>query len=208
MMLLSNSQFTIERFTTIPEQHLASFRAIYESSFPPAERADFSDYVCCIANSARWFFGAVRRNELIGFATFVPEIAPCVHLLEYLAIASSARNEGLGGTLFDQVAHALDADFLLEVESDDECADDEREMRQRRIRFYERHGAQIVTGMDYRAPRLDGEGVLPMKLMWWSSRQNPVPQARVLAECVRGIYTQVYQLKQEHPLVQMLLRAE
>lgn len=196
----------VERLPNIPAQHQESWRTIYEASFPAAERVDSQEYLACVANGTRWCFGALCADELVGFATIVPNIVPSIHLLEYLAIASSARNGGLGGVLFDHVMRELDADVLLEVESDDECAEHEHDLRQRRIRFYERHGARIVEGITCRAPCMDGDGVLPMKLMWWSAQHHPSPTGKNLIACVLGLYTRVYDLPLDHPLVRILSR--
>jgi ribosomal protein S18 acetylase RimI-like enzyme len=195
----------ITRTAQLAPAHAAQFRAIYEASFPPAEREDFESYARRIAAGARWFFGAFRDDALIGLATFVPNIAPHIHLLEFLAIASEARSGGIGGQLLDEATRTLAADLMLEVESDDECAEEERKLRQQRIRFYQRHGAQVVTGLDYRIPRTDGRGTLPMKLMWLSPRGNAVPRGEKLRACIAGIYTQCYGLPADHPLRQLVI---
>jgi len=199
---MSASSIHVTRTTELSPAHRAQFRAIYEASFPPAERENFELYAPRLAAGSRWFFGAFRADALIGFATFAPNIMPAIHLLEFLAVASDARSGGIGGQLLDAATRALDADFLLEVESDDECADDERALRQHRIRFYQRHGAQIVTELNYRIPRTDGVGALPMKLMWLSPHGHPMPRGAQLRECVQAIYSQCYALPREHPLRQ------
>jgi len=200
-----DSAIRITRTAHLAPAHAAQFRAIYEASFPPAERKDFESYAQRIAAGACWFFGAFRDDTLIGLATFVPNVAPQIHLLEFLAIASSARSSGIGGTLLDETTRALAADFLLEVESDDGCTEEERELRQRRMRFYQRHGAQIVTDLNYLMPRADGQGALPMKLMWLSPRGNAIPRGEKLRACVNGIYTCCYGLPADHPLRQIVI---
>jgi ribosomal protein S18 acetylase RimI-like enzyme len=200
-----DSIIRITRTAQLAPAHAAQFRAIYETSFPPAERQDFDAYAQRITDGARWFFGAFRDDALIGLATFVPNVAPQIHLLEFLAIASDARSSGIGGALLDETTRALAADCLLEVESDDECAPEERDWRQRRIRFYERHGAQIVTDLNYLMPCADGQSTLPMKLMWLSPRGSAVPRGEKLRACVNGIYTCCYGLPADHPLRQIVI---
>ncbi|MCI0476220.1 MAG: GNAT family N-acetyltransferase, partial [Anaerolineales bacterium] len=123
-------------------------RAIYDDSFPPHERADFSFLVDSIASGARWFFAATRNDDLLGFAIIVPDIARDAHLLDYLAVSRDARGGGIGGILLRHVVDATRASgniagILLEVEPDDEGDADERAIRQRRIAFYARHGARV-----------------------------------------------------------------
>ncbi|MEW5719180.1 MAG: GNAT family N-acetyltransferase [Chloroflexota bacterium] len=175
------------------------FRAIYEDSFPPHERAEFSSLASGIASGARWLYTASRDDALLGFAILVPYIARDTHLLEYLAVARDARGGGIGGVLLRRIVDATRgngniAGIMLEVEHDEEGTADARALRQRRIAFYARHGARVVDGApNYRVPLSNRAGTMRMKLLWLPVAANSAaPRGDKLRECVAGIFEKSY----------------
>ncbi len=194
-----------------PDQ-FGQFRAIYDDSFLPHERAEFASLTGSIASGARWLFTATRGDDLFGFAIIVPYIARDVHLLEYLAVARDARSSGIGGVLLREIVDALRvtgnlAGILLEVEPDDEGDADARALRQRRIAFYERHGARVIDGVpNYRVPLADRTGTMRMKLLWLPIAANSdAPRGEKLRECVGGILEKSYGIR-DGELLQKVLR--
>ena len=185
-------------------KHSNQFRAIYLDSFPSHERAEFSYLVDSIAQGTRWFFAATRDNDLLGFAVVVPHVASDIHLLEYLAVGANARNQGVGSFLLASVIAAIRTSqsvtgLLIEVEPDDEGNDAERKLRARRIDFYRRHGAQVVTDTpNYRVPLADRTGTMRMKLLWLPLTENvEMPRGEQLRECVMGVLDKSYGMTDE-----------
>lgn len=181
-----------------------SLREIYHDSFPPHERMGFSSLVASIVSGLRWLYTATDHDQLIGFAIIIPHIAADVHLLEYLAVARDARNGGIGGKLLDHLVETIRAEqnisgILLEVESDDEDQPNEKAMRQRRIGFYQRHGARLIDcAPHYRAPIGETDASIPMKLLWLPlDSAIETPRGDKLRECVIGIYTKSYNIARE-----------
>ena len=192
-------EIEIVRHIAFAPKHAEQFYAIYLDSFPSHERADFSFLLDSIADGSRWFFAATRDNELLGFAIIVPRVASNVHLLEYLAVSASARNQGVGSFLLASVATAIrespsTTGLLIEVEPADEGNDAERRLRARRIGFYQQSGAQVVTDApNYRVPLADGEGTMRMKLLWLPVTINAeMPHGEKLREYVRGVLEKSY----------------
>lgn len=185
----------------------SSLREIYLDSFPPHERIDFTSLVASIVSGTRWLYTATDQEQLMGFAISIPRIAADVHLLEYLAVTRYARNGGIGGTLLDNLVDAIRAEdnvsgILLEVETDEEGADAERSLRQRRIGFYQRHGARLIEcAPHYRAPTDTADQTIAMKLLWLpiNSTTEP-PRGEKLRECIRGICEKSYGQTQESKL--------
>ncbi len=197
---------TLTRLTELDPRQVTQLVAIYEDSFPPEERTDLANHLDWIADGSRWLYAALRDDTVIGFALFVPHVALNIHLLEFLAVSRTARNGGLGGILLDHVAQKIDGDIILEVESDDEGDKAERVMRQRRIGFYQRHGAKLITAVPYYSiPRSDGLGTIAMKLMWLSPRGADIPRAKALRECVIGIYLKSYGLDPRDLLIAQIV---
>lgn len=188
----------VARQRQVEAGQLEQLRAIYDDSFPPHERADFSFLVDCLASGARWFFVATRDDALLGFAMIVPFVTRDIHLLEYLAVSRDARGAGIGGKLLDGVTAAIRHSqsaigILLEAEPDDEGDADERALRARRIAFYARHGAQAVDAPNYRVPLADRAGTMRMRLLWLPLAANAAaPRGEKLRECTAGILEKSY----------------
>lgn len=205
----------IRSFLPRPHEQIAQARAIYEASFPPAERVPFADLLASLTSSDAHGWAAADADGVIGFAFTMTLEGTGVELLTYLAVAPMRRNCGIGGALLQTVIGSLrargdTAGLLWEVESDDaneDITEAERALRQRRIAFYRRHGAAIVRAAPgYRVPNLAGAGTIPMKLMWLSL--TPPPQELEgdhLRRCVEAIYRQGYGLPADHPLVREML---
>jgi len=68
--------------------------------------------------------------------------------MEYLAVDRHFRNYGVGSILLDFVRQELQAQpnagIILEVEPPSTAKGTERQLRVRRIRFYQRHGAALI----------------------------------------------------------------
>jgi hypothetical protein len=119
-------------------------------------------------------------------------------LMEYLAVDEKIRNQGLGSQILKFVRNDLssqpDAGILLEVEPPLAVSGKEQELRQRRIHFYQRHGAALI--MDdgaYRMPNLAGGGSLWMHLMWLPVKEHFQPPVSLsLGGLIKMIYQETY----------------
>lgn len=184
------------------------FRAILLDSFPPSQLDDLDLLLQSIANGSRWLTTVTDNGKLTGFAVIAPFVGPSVHLLEYLVVERSARNQGTGALLLKAVCtEGREATgILLEVEPDDEGTKSERALRRRRIGFYLRNGAQFVQGAeDYCVPNMAGPGTLAMRLMWLGINEQAPPTGPRLRDLIRGIYMHSYRLSDDSPLVQALV---
>ncbi|MBI5649713.1 MAG: GNAT family N-acetyltransferase [Chloroflexi bacterium] len=188
--------------------HADSLRALYESSFPASERADFDALIASVARGERLHFIATTNDDLVGFALLFPLRDTDAILLEYFAVASSQRGRGIGSEILQRVVGRLrepraETGIILEVESDTEGDSAEHARRARRIAFYERNGARVIEhARNYRVPNLAGAGTLAMKLLWLPLRDHaPLPTDEQLRAHIRAIYTQAYELAADDPLV-------
>ena len=91
---------TVERQLRLDPGAAARFAEIFELSFPPEERGDTASLLESIAGGERLCYVAERDGELIGFAVLFALDGLSVVLLEYMAVAPQARNDGVGGALF------------------------------------------------------------------------------------------------------------
>ena len=85
---------------------------------------------------------------------------------------------------------------------------DEREIRQRRIGFYQRNGARMVLdGGTYRMPNLADEGSLPMHLMWLPIKEAARPPTQLtLSELFTLIFTETYGVEKNEALLRAIIK--
>ena len=127
-----------------------------------------------------------------------------VWLLDYLAVADTHRNHGLGRAFLAHLRSELGAapnasGILLELESDQWGTEEERYLRARRAAFYRRNGAIPLPLRDHlRMPAMDESGFIYTKLMWLPLA-DPLPTGEKLVRCIRSFLLQAYGLSQDDP---------
>lgn len=95
--------------------------------------------------------------------------------LNYIAVAQAARNLGLGRRLLNLLVNEIRQKILKEVrytalvweieDPDDGKDAQEKQLRQRRLQFYSREGAQLFQHK-FIQPPIDGVHCVPMRLMY------------------------------------------
>jgi ribosomal protein S18 acetylase RimI-like enzyme len=202
---------TFERAERVEPEEARRFAAIYEESFPPAERDDTGDLLASIAAGERLCYLARLDGVVVGLAVAFALRGPSVVLLEYLAVDAAAREAGVGGALLEHLRRELGSDpdgkhrIVLEVEAPDEVDGAERALRRRRLAFYLRHGASVVEcAPRYRAPDLereDGSVRFTLLSIPLSADAAPALTGAELRACIVAILTQSYELSPDAPLV-------
>jgi ribosomal protein S18 acetylase RimI-like enzyme len=184
---------------------------IYEDSFPPEERVSFPALIQGVGAGQRQLLTAETGRDLLGFATVIGFPALAVTYLEFLAVAPEQRNRGCGGAMMGFMLRSLsERGFLaiiFEVESDVEIGASDRDLRRRRIRFYERNGATLIhCAPDYRAPNLNGGDAMPMRLMWLPMDPlAPSPSGQILKQWIVAMYAASYSRVESDPLLRSVL---
>jgi GNAT superfamily N-acetyltransferase len=149
--------------------------ALYESAFPPAERVPVEGIIDSIRQRGSasgtdgcipHFFTVVQDSRALGLAFYGYFRHTRLGFLYYLAVQPDLRGRGLGAWLLRKALEMLPQDaaatggepprgLVWEVERPvDASTPADRDMRQRRINFYERSGALLMKGLDFLAPPL------------------------------------------------------
>lgn len=151
--------------------------ARFQRDFAADERKDFAHLEMLMVKNKYKLLLAKHKvfDEIIGYA-FIYEIDNQKLLwLDYMAIDTKFQNAGYGTLLFNKIAELKQDGILgifLEVEIPDEKDKANREEQIRRIKFYERLGAERLK-FDYKMPT--NSGGLPMYLYF-----KPSPNVKFL----------------------------
>jgi GNAT superfamily N-acetyltransferase len=206
---MTSASYTLVPVDGLGPGDLATLRRIYEDGFPPHLRSEFASLTAGREDSE--FALALRRGaQPCGFA-MLRRLGPTGWAyLRYFVVDSQLQGQGLGGVMWDLLTARLGADgytlLIFDVEDPDEpgCDAAERQIRHRRIAFYQRHGAALVPATGYRTPghHDDDQDWTPMLLMTAPLAGHPAvagtEQARAI---VAAVYRYRWRLAPEHPQV-------
>jgi ribosomal protein S18 acetylase RimI-like enzyme len=167
-----------------------------------------------MADGTRDCYLAADGDELQGLAAVLPLHGCPAVFLEYLAVAPAARNAGIGARILGYLreltgtARPGTEGVIFEVDRPEDATDSaERDLRERRIGFYQRNGAAVLeAGRNYRAPASEGGGTLAYLLMWLPVAPGALPPAGArLKAYVTAMFTQSYELSEDTALVHELV---
>jgi GNAT superfamily N-acetyltransferase len=150
---------------------------LYETAFPPEERILVSAFVKILQQKeagrpmgVELLAAANTSDELIGMAFY--DLLPRQGLatLWYMAVNPQIRSQGLGSQIYQVIIHKVKAAgcqaMFFEVEIPALAHTPETQaLAERRIRFYQRNGAQILQGIQYLQSVGWHQPVTPMYLM-------------------------------------------
>ncbi len=144
---------------------LEEIRTVYISrahlDFPPDELKSFSTIERLWNNGCYKGYGFYTKEDhvLRAYALTMADGDLQMLLLDYFAVCEENRGEGYGTEALSLLKeHCREWDgIIFEVEDDESvCSEEERQIRKRRINFYERNGVLMtgyrscVFGVDYR----------------------------------------------------------
>jgi GNAT superfamily N-acetyltransferase len=184
-------------------------RKIYVEAFPASQRDPFTALMASVKSESTLSFTVVQEAEVVAFARLSSLSEPACFFLEYLMVSRPHRGAGIGGALLERMLSEISQRpgpqcIVFEAEDPDTAGSaSEAELRLRRIRFYERHGAVRLSADDYAIPCLDGPGTESMQLLWLGDEP---PHGTRLDDLIRTIYREGYYLSDEHSLLQRLRR--
>jgi GNAT superfamily N-acetyltransferase len=157
--------------------------AIYEQAFPETERDPVENIAASLKNSdpetaVSHFRALIDQDAVVGFTYFSSYKEYYLGYLKFIAVRAELRGKRYGPLLVKDAIRQLRADgrratgwpylgLVLEVERPEATENEqEREIRERRIRFYQRNGAVMIENLDYVAPPVaPGQPSLPFHLM-------------------------------------------
>ncbi len=126
--------------------------------------------------------------------------------LDYMAVRSDMRGRRIGSKLFWEIAGVASAErpaaqwFFLEVDDDREGSEETLQANRKRIRFYQRLGAQLISNVPYRFPSPTGKAV-PMRLMAYQLRRGARLSPENVRRAIEGIFSGIHGRSMSDPLL-------
>jgi ribosomal protein S18 acetylase RimI-like enzyme len=145
----------------LSDEMLLPWLALYETAFPASERILVADILAllhsckCGPDANRHLVAFTdRRRQFVGLAYYemMPEVSAAC--LWYLAVEPTLRGRGLGSRIYRRIVSDVKSRgaeaAVFEVEIPEQaCGRSERRFARRRIAFYRRLGARLLTGIRY-----------------------------------------------------------
>jgi len=192
---------------------------IFHAAFPPEQRIEDAALMQLIPQphedpGGHAFHVAMSPSGVSGFAAGIHVSSIGLAYIAYLAVEESWRGQGVGTALFRSLVDRWAAArprpphwIFLEVERPELAPDSvARQLRTRRIGFYERLGLRRIDA-DFQAPPLGPE--LPVVPYWiyMLPMRDPDLEARAIEIALTDLYREVYGLPAGHALVLHCLRS-
>lgn len=186
------SDYSVVELYSRADRLLPDWLDMYELSFPFEERVLTSNFLRLLEKKERgeaqdMTLSALADSDgkLIGLAAYQIEPHLSAGFLWYIAISPTARGKGLGSEYYRQIVDKIfqSAEVLLyEVEMPERSQDEGRRRNaERRILFYQRNGAALLSGIHYLQSVGSHAPPVPMHLMFHQRRPFTAQQAFELA---------------------------
>jgi hypothetical protein len=181
---------------------------IYTEALPESERKSPSVLREMLAKPAYEFLIAKHNGAVVGFSTTAALSGTNACVLEYMAVRSRNRSQGIGAVLFQRaVSTTLAAPRYVLLEVDSEGIDaGERDQRARRQRFYRDLGCRRVSGLSYALPLVTANTPPPMDLLVYRSDLPPVIDKGQLREWLTALYVDIYGQPRDDARIPDMLR--
>jgi len=192
-------------FTSLTASDLlsdGSWWEIYNEAFPLTEREPPQVIVSSLEMGVGQAFAARSNSKTIAIATTHLLKNPPAVFLVYLATKKRLRGRGSGGELLEHAWKSgcqklseqgfLVTGLVAEVDAPDQSDDrEEKHVRERRIAFFARHGAELLARA-YTQPAVDGTTTVPMRLVFRPAEGFESTDSTFTDALVRAIYLEKY----------------
>ena len=192
------------RIGTSESAYFFDVYAIYLQAFPPEERQSMEVLVERFQKGRNELFVLEADQKVLAFALLWPLSGTRFTLLDYLAVDSEFRSSGYGSLMLSCLKTEMfhqDKHLVLEVENPDYGRD--TLSKQKRIEFYLKNGAVLLSNVRYLIPALDfSNNHVEMHLMLLP--KYAITKAEC-AEIIEKTHLEVYARQTSKELVQRLI---
>jgi GNAT superfamily N-acetyltransferase len=179
---------------------------IYRSSFPENERLPEEKLAEKITNQEFQLLVSYEESKVSFMAILCPLKETNFILLGYVAVAENLRGKGIGEDFLKYLGKELkqkEKFLLLEVENP--ALGDNREIKQRRINFYQRLEAKILENIRFLLPNLWNKTPPEMLLMIYPFYDQNYIKGELIKDLINRIYEDFYE-EYNHPNIKLLCK--
>jgi GNAT superfamily N-acetyltransferase len=194
----------LEPVEALSAADLDQVRRIYAGGFPPQLRASFASVTAQRA-AGEDALALLCDGQPAGFALLRTLGETGWSYLRYFVVDQQRRGQGLGGTMWDELTARLRAAgqtllvFDVEDPAEPGCDPAERRLRERRIAFYQRHGASLLPVSGYRTPPAAGTEWAALLLLAAPLSPGAADPGRQARAIVAAVYQHRWGLQPGHP---------
>ncbi|QPC81350.1 GNAT family N-acetyltransferase [Phototrophicus methaneseepsis] len=155
------NQISLQELTDLNDDLLLPWLDLYEISFPPNEKELVSSKLGLLKSkmagekSNKYMLAAIdQENSLVGLVNYQTTKDANNAILWYLAVQPELRSKGFGSIIYREFTRSLNTNnihaLFFEVEIPELAhTAEEQDLARRRIEFYRRLGAKVLTGIHY-----------------------------------------------------------
>jgi ribosomal protein S18 acetylase RimI-like enzyme len=205
--LKNNTKLSFHEILDIKDIHFAHAMNIYNESFPANEKQPLTLIKKRITESrSRLFVGLFNENVTCMAMIWDFKDLEFV-LLDYLAVAKEYRNNQFGTELFTHLTHAVNSsNKYMVIEVENHLFGDNKVLRKKRINFYIKNGAYVLTGVPYMLPSLDGTVPTEMMLMISPKYPKDIIEFAQIEALIKRLYLDLYGKTEDNNLLISILK--
>lgn len=199
------SELNVPVFSEIENSNSLYFDSaikIYFNSFPPNERHSKKVIEERLnSGKSRLFVGLIQGEVVLMSLLFNLPDSTFI-LLDYMAVSSKFRGKNIGSKFISYLSHMFkETNKYLIMEVENPVYGDNKNERIKRIEFYKKNGAKLLTGVQYVLPPLDGKTTTEMSLMILPEYRNGKIGGAEVRELIIKIYKYVYNREYDDALL-------
>ncbi len=191
------------RFNEIKDINHKDFEeamTIYEASFPTNERQSKDTIKKRIKNNLYQMFIGRSKDKVVFMALLYPLKNTNFVLLDYMVTDENFRSTGIGTNFIKNILKKIKPNYLI-FEVENPKHGNNKEQRQRRVKFYKRVGAKEMKDVRYILPPLSGNIPTEMILMVLPSYDEGKIDGQLVKKLVTQIYKELYNRDDEDDLL-------
>jgi GNAT superfamily N-acetyltransferase len=173
---------------------------IYEKSFPSNERQSKDTIKKRVKGNLYQMFIGRLKNKVVFMALLYPLKNTDFILLDYMVTDENFRNKGIGTDFIKNILGKITSKYLiLEVENPN--YGNNKEQRERRVKFYKRLGAKEMKNTRYILPPLSGDIPTEMILMVLPKCTGGKIDSSLVKKLIVQMYKELYDRNENDDLL-------
>ncbi len=168
---------------------------IYNQAFPPNERQSIETIKNRIINGQSQLRVGIIHDCVVVIALLWDfQNSPLV-LLDYLAVKKGFEGQHIGSVMFQKIIQEINKRgkqfLIIEVEHVD--FGNNRKQRQKRLNFYFKNGAHLLSNLQYHLPSLNDTEDTEMHLMISPKPSKEILEKESIENLIQRLYVEIYQ---------------